>query len=61
VVRVWPHPGSLQWAAGTYPHPAGDIHVSWAVRAGQVMVDCDAPEGVEVIVAAAEGQEEEEQ
>jgi alpha-L-rhamnosidase len=61
VVRIWPYPGSLQWAAGTYPHPAGDIHVSWAVRAGEVMVDCDAPEGVEVIVAAPDEQDEEKQ
>jgi hypothetical protein len=34
--------------------------VSWCVRAGQMMVDCDAPEGVEVIVAAPDEQDEEE-
>jgi hypothetical protein len=34
--------------------------VSWLVRAGEVMVDCDAPEGVEVIVAAPDEEDGEE-
>lgn len=50
VVAVRPQPGTLQWAEGVYPHPAGPIRVSWRIRAGQVLVECEAPEGVEVLV-----------
>ena len=51
VVAVWPQPGTLQWAAGVYPHPAGPIHVRWEVRNGTVLLECEAPEGVEIITA----------
>jgi hypothetical protein len=47
-VRVEPHPGTLSWAEGVYPHPAGPIHVRWEVKGENLMLECDAPEGVEV-------------
>ena len=55
VVSIWPYPGTLQWAEGIYPHPAGPIHVSWHVEAGQVMLEYFAPDGVEVIVEPPAG------
>jgi len=49
VVAVWPQPGTLQWAAGVYPHPAGPIRVRWEVRGGKVLLTCEAPHGVEIV------------
>jgi len=50
VVEVRPHPGSLQWAEGDYPHPAGTIHVAWRLIAGKLLVDVAAPPDVDVTV-----------
>jgi len=49
-VEIRPQPGTLQWAEGTYPHPAGPIHVRWRRRAGRLDVQHDAPDGVVVEV-----------
>lgn len=49
-IRIAPHPGTLAWAKGVYPHPAGPIRVAWKKdAAGAITVDCDAPAGVEVV------------
>ena len=50
VVRVEPRPGSLTWAAGTYPHPDGPIRVRWEVKGGCLLLEIEAPEAVEVQV-----------
>ncbi len=51
VVRIAPQRGSLSWAEGVYPHPAGPIHVRWEVRAGELVLACAVPQGVEVETA----------
>ncbi len=48
VVRVDPQPGSLQWARGVFPHPAGPIHVAWKRKDGRLLLDVQLPEGVEL-------------
>jgi len=53
VVRIAPQPGSLAWAAGAYPHPAGPIKVRWQIKGGELMLECDAPEGVTVLTDVA--------
>ncbi len=50
VVEVRPQPGSLQWARGDYPHPAGTIRVAWRLRAGELLVDVAAPPGIKATV-----------
>jgi len=50
-VRIAPQPGSLSWAEGVYPHPAGPIRVSWQVRAGRLTLEYEAPECVDVETA----------
>ena len=50
-VLIAPHPGSLTWAEGIYPHPAGPIRVSWRVQGGQLLLEVEAPEGVDVQTA----------
>ncbi|MGB2820470.1 MAG: family 78 glycoside hydrolase catalytic domain, partial [Phycisphaerae bacterium] len=58
VVSVRPRPGSLQWARGEYPHPAGPIRVEWERKGGEILVDAAAPECVELsVVSADEGHE----
>ena len=47
-VLLAPHPGSLHWAKGVYPHPAGDITVAWTYDGEHLEVQWTAPEGVEV-------------
>jgi len=49
VVAIRPQPGTLDWAEGQYPHPAGPIGVRWEVKAGKLRIDVDAPESVTVI------------
>lgn len=49
LVRIAPHPGTLTWAAGTYPHPDGPISVEWQVKDGRLLLHYDAPEGVQVV------------
>ena len=52
VVRIAPQPGSLSWAAGAYPHPAGLIQVQWQIKDGKLLLEYDAPEGVAVLADA---------
>jgi hypothetical protein len=47
-IRIAPQPGNLTWAEGVYPHPKGEIRVSWKQQAGKLVVDCHAPIGVSV-------------
>jgi hypothetical protein len=50
VVRIEPHPGTLRWAAGFYPHPRGRIWVEWERKAGDVLLSYEAPPGVDITV-----------
>lgn len=49
-ITIDPLPGSVQWASGTYPHPRGPIYVEWERRGGQLILDYDAPDGVNIIL-----------
>ena len=53
VVCLEPHPGTLQWAAGFYPHPRGRIWVEWERKAGDVLLSYEAPPGVDITVKGA--------
>lgn len=48
-VRIRPRPGSIQWASGVYPHPRGEIRVSWRYVAGTMQLETSVPAGVEVV------------
>ena len=48
-ILIHPQPGTLHWARGVYPHPGGAIHVSWERRDDHLVVEYEAPPGVEVI------------
>ncbi len=48
-VRIAPQPGELEWAQGTVPHPLGPIAVRWHRRAGQLHLEYQVSEGVEVV------------
>jgi len=51
--RVTVAPNShLTWARGTVPHPAGGIAVHWRRHADRLFLAVDAPDGVEVELAA---------
>jgi hypothetical protein len=47
-VIIDPHPGTLTWARGVYPHPAGTIEVSWKQTPRGMEVHWNAPDGVVV-------------
>jgi len=50
VVSIEPCPGDLKWAAGTYPHPKGGIHVAWRVIGDELVVlEASVPDGVEIV------------
>jgi hypothetical protein len=51
-VCICPQGGGLAWAEGRYPHDDGVIQVSWQRKAGRLVVEYDAPEGVNVEVDA---------
>lgn len=51
VVEICPQSATLNWAEGTVAHPTGPVRVKWEVRGGQLWLEYDAPEGVEVKVA----------
>jgi hypothetical protein len=57
-LRIAPNPGDLQWAAGTWPHPAGPVRVEWQVVGDKLLLDYAAPEGVEVEIGIPEGEED---
>jgi hypothetical protein len=48
VIQISPTPGTLAWARGTYPHPAGPIRVNWTRDGDAVRVQHEAPKGVTV-------------
>jgi len=48
VVRVMPHPGTLGWAKGVYPHPRGPIRVEWRREGDRIHASVDCPDGVEL-------------
>ncbi len=50
-VRIAPHPGTLSWAKGIYPHPRGNIDVDWRIENGKLNLTYHAPAGVTVDVA----------
>ncbi len=41
--RIRPYPGSLLFASGTVPTPAGDIHIAWEYDHGGLTVKADGP------------------
>lgn len=49
-IRIEPQAESIDWAAGTVPHPQGKIKVSWNVKGEQLFLDYCAPSGVKCIV-----------
>ncbi len=51
IVKIAPSPGTLQWASGVFPHPAGNILVNWQVKGDKLVLDCIAPDGVQVLLA----------
>jgi len=53
VVCIEPHPGTLRWAAGFYPHPRGRIWVEWEVKGDRLLLSYDAPSEVDVSVKGA--------
>jgi hypothetical protein len=54
-IKVAPHLGDLKWAEGAYPTPRGVIKVRHEKQAdGTVRSTIDAPDGIEVVTAAAE-------
>jgi hypothetical protein len=46
-VILRPFPGRLTRAAGSIPHPRGEVAVSWQLSAGQLDADVRLPDGVE--------------
>jgi len=48
-VLVAPRTGSLEWASGSVPTPAGLLEVSWSRKDGRVQLDVNAPEGMEIV------------
>lgn len=50
-IRLRPQLGDLDWAEGSYPLPAGDLHVRHRRNAdGSVQTSFEAPAGVRVTV-----------
>jgi hypothetical protein len=47
-IQISPVPGTLSWARGVYPHPAGPIRVSWTRDGDGMRVQHEAPQGVTV-------------
>jgi hypothetical protein len=47
-VVIAPQPGTLAWARGSYPHPAGAIKVWWEKRGDRLSIGYEAPPEVEV-------------
>lgn len=45
-VRIAPQLGSLAWAEGTLPHPAGDLHVHLQQEAGRLKAEVALPSAV---------------
>ncbi len=52
-VWIQPTPGTLSWAEGVYPHPAGEIRVRWEIKGDRLFLDYAAPTGVEIDVAGS--------
>ena len=50
-ILIAPQSEGLSWACGTVPHPLGDVHVSWEVQDGVLLLEYSAPVGVEVNVS----------
>jgi hypothetical protein len=47
-ITIAPTPGTLTWARGVYPHPAGPIRVRWQRDGGALRLRYEAPVGVQV-------------
>ncbi len=47
-VEIDPRPGSLEWAQGTVPHPLGTIEVRWQMQAGEIDLQIEAPDDLDV-------------
>jgi hypothetical protein len=45
-IRITPNAGTLTWARGVYPHPAGPIRVSWRREGRSLQVEHQVPAGV---------------
>jgi hypothetical protein len=44
---VRPRTGDLEWAAGVFPAPQGNIQVEWRKQNGTLRLETDVPEGIE--------------
>lgn len=47
-IRLRPALGDLEWAEGTFPLPAGDLHIRLSRREGGLQTEVEAPAGVRV-------------
>jgi len=52
-IRISPNPGTLTWALGVYPHPAGPVRVSWRLDDNRLRIQHEAPNGVMVETSEA--------
>lgn len=52
-IKIEPNPGTLTWARGVYPHPAGPIHISWQLQNDKLRVQHQAPPGIVVEMSEA--------
>ncbi|MCK5844529.1 MAG: hypothetical protein KAG97_07470, partial [Victivallales bacterium] len=48
-VQIEPMAETIDWAKGVYPHPLGDIIVSWKRVEGVIELDYTVPEGITVV------------
>jgi hypothetical protein len=51
VVELDPKPGTLEWAQGAVPHPLGTIEIRWRNVAGDLDLQVEAPEDIEIRMA----------
>lgn len=47
-----PHPGTVEWAEGVFPHPRGAIRVRWEKTPEGIRAQLDAPDGVGIETCA---------
>ena len=48
-VRIEPLVETIDWAKGVYPHPLGDITVSWKKVDGIIELETTIPDGITVV------------
>lgn len=48
-VSIKPHCGDLEWARGSVPTPLGLIEVDWENKNGKLILNVNAPDGIEIV------------